>query len=79
MVHLSHHNITPPLLDEQLVLELEGRELSTEFIQQLLGGFIFRQCRPLDQNMPSAPPKLGTQSMCWLLEATAVVQWRKGR
>ena len=29
--------------------------------------------------MPSAPPKLGTQSTCRLLEATAVAQWRKGR
>ena len=78
LVPFSHHNITPPL-DEQLILELEGGELSAEFFQWLLGGVVFRQVYPLDQDMPSALPKLGTQSTCWLLEATAVAQWRKGR
>ena len=29
--------------------------------------------------MSSAPTKLGTQSTGWLLEATTVAQWRKGR
>ena len=49
MVHLAHHNISP-LLDKQLVLELEVRKASLEIIDRFPGGFRLIQAGPFDED-----------------------------
>jgi len=53
--------ITSPPLDEQLVLELEGRVEVLELLELLPRSLLCRQTVPLDEDIPNTPAKLGVQ------------------
>jgi len=78
MVHLAHHNISP-LLDKQLVLELEVKKASLEIIDRFPGGFRLIQTGPFDEDQPSAATQLCLESALRLQQQTTVMNWRQCR
>jgi len=72
------HNISPPL-DEQLILELEGRVEVLELLALLPGRLLCRKTVPLDEDVPNSPTKLGAQDAVGRWKQTTILHRRKGR
>jgi len=71
------HNISPPL-DEQLVLELEGRVEVLELLALLPGRLLCKKTVPLDEDVPNSPTKLGAQDPVGRWKQATILHRRKG-